>query len=152
MPWINYNEDRRSGFDFALSTNKKFGDFDVTLGFNGMVYSSEALKRDELYDEDYQYRKGRALDASYGYVCEGFFQDQTDIDNHARQTFGTVKPGDLKYKDINEDGVIDSKDQIEFRKERLVSSSFLLRIELNCEVEKFLAICHGIRSDRLCRL
>ena len=36
MPWINYNEDRRSGFDFSLSANKKFGDFNVTLGFNGM--------------------------------------------------------------------------------------------------------------------
>lgn len=140
MPWINYNEDRRSGFDFALSANKKFGDFDVTLGFNGMVYSSKALKRDELYDEDYQYRKGRALDASYGYVCEGFFQDQTDIDNHARQTFGTVKPGDLKYKDINEDGVIDSKDQIELGKNGWSAPpfSFGLNLTVKWKISRYL--------------
>lgn len=32
--------------------------------------------------------RGRALDATYGYVCEGFFQDQADIEKHAKQTFG----------------------------------------------------------------
>ena len=53
------------------------------------------------------------MDASFAYVCEGFFKDQADIDSHARQTFGDVKPGDLKYKDINGDKQIDSKDQID---------------------------------------
>ena len=40
LPWLNYNEDRRSGFDFSLQANKKFGDFEVGLGFNGMVFTS----------------------------------------------------------------------------------------------------------------
>ena len=104
LPWINYNEDKRTGFDFSLSANKKIGDFDVTLGFNGMVFSSKASIRDEVANESYLLRQGRALDATYGYVCEGFFQDQADIEKHAKQTFGTVRPGDLKYKDINGDG------------------------------------------------
>lgn len=43
----------------------------------------------------------------------GFFQSEEEIAESPRQTFGTVKPGDLKYKDINKDGVIDSKDQID---------------------------------------
>ena len=113
LPWINYNEDKRTGFDFSLSANKKIGDFDVTLGFNGMVFSSKASIRDEVANESYLLRQGRALDATYGYVCEGFFQDQADIEKHAKQTFGTVRPGDLKYKDINGDGVINSDDQID---------------------------------------
>ena len=111
LPWINYNEDKRTGFDFSLSANKKIGDFDVTLGFNGMVFSSKASIRDEVANESYLLRQGRALDATYGYVCEGFFQDQADIEKHAKQTFGTVRPGDLKYKDINGDGVINADDQ-----------------------------------------
>lgn len=145
MPWINYNEDRRSGFDFSLSVNKKIGEFDVTLGFNGMMYSSEALKRDERYDEDYQYRAGRALDASYGLVCEGFFQNQEDIDNHARQTFGTVKPGDLMYKDINEDGVIDSKDEVVLGKNGWSAPpfSFGLNLAVKWRNFSFLAIGSG---------
>ena len=113
LPWINNNEDKRSGFDFAVTANKKFGDWDVTLGFNGMVYSSKAVKRDEVSEYDYLLAEGHALDAVRGYVCEGFFQSEEEIAESPRQTFGTVKPGDLKYKDINKDGVIDSKDQID---------------------------------------
>lgn len=137
LPWINYNEDRRSGFDFSLTANKKFGDFDVTLGFVGMVFASEALVRDEVYEEDYQYRAGRPLDVSYGYICEGFFQDQNEIDNHARQTFGTVKPGDLKYKDINEDGVIDSKDQVELGKNGWSAPPFSFGLNLTMKYKNF---------------
>lgn len=90
-----------------------------------------------------RYRKGRALDASYGYVCEGFFQDQTDIDNHARQTFGTVKPGDLKYKDINEDGVIDSKDQIELGKNGWSAPPFSFGLNLTVKWKNFSLFAMG---------
>lgn len=137
LPWINHNKDKRTGFDFTVTANKKIGDFDVTLGFNGMVYSSEALVRDEMYQEDYQYRVGRPLDVSYGYVCDGFFQDQADIDNHARQTFGTVKPGDLKYRDINEDGVIDSKDQVPLGKNGWSAPPFSFGLNLTLKYKNF---------------
>src|SRR5690606_24534296 len=59
------------------------------------------------------YRAGRPLDASFGYVVEGFFADQADIDSHPTQTFGEVSPGDLKYKDVSGDGVIDQDDQVQ---------------------------------------
>lgn len=143
LPWINYNEDRRSGFDFAMTANKKFGDFDVTLGFNGMVFTSQAMVRDEAYDEEYQYRAGRPLDVSYGYICEGFFNDQADIDNHARQTFGTVKPGDLKYKDVNGDGVIDSKDQVELGKNGWSAPPFSFGLNLTVKYKNFSLFAMG---------
>lgn len=112
LPWLNYNEDRRQGVDFTLEGNKKFGNLETTLGFNGMVLSTEALKRDEVSEYDYLLSTGTSLNSVRGYVCEGIFQNDEEIKAHERQTFGTVKPGDLKYKDINGDGVIDSKDQI----------------------------------------
>jgi hypothetical protein len=77
-----------------------------------MYFSTKALRRDELYQDAYQNRAGQPLDAYWGYISEGFFKDQNDIDSHAKQSFGDVKPGDLKYKDVNHDGVIDSKDQV----------------------------------------
>lgn len=143
LPWINYNRDKRAGFDFALTANKKFGEFDVTLGFNGMVYTSEALVRDEMYQEDYQYRAGRPLDVSYGYVCDGFFQDQADIDGHARQTFGTVRPGDLKYRDINEDGVVDSKDQVALGKNGWSAPPFSFGLNLTLKYKNFSLFAMG---------
>lgn len=113
LPYINHNQDKRAGFDFSVAHNNKIGDFEYGLGFVGMVYNSEALVRDEVFENDYQYRAGKPLDASFGYIHEGFFADQADIDAHATQTsLGGVSPGDLKYKDVNGDGVIDTRDQV----------------------------------------
>ena len=146
LPWINYNEDKRTGFDFSLSANKKIGDFDVTLGFNGMVFSSKASIRDEVANESYLLRQGRALDATYGYVCEGFFQDQADIEKHAKQTFGTVRPGDLKYKDINGDGVINSDDQIDLGAGGWSTSPFTFGLNLTLKYKNFTLF--GIGTNR----
>ena len=143
LPWINYNEYKRTGFDFSLSANKKIGDFDVTLGFNGMVFSSKASIRDEVANESYLLRQGRALDATYGYVCEGFFQDQADIEKHAKQTFGTVRPGDLKYKDINGDGVINSDDQIDLGAGGWSTSPFTFGLNLTLKYKNFTLFAMG---------
>ena len=112
LPYINYNNDKRTGLDFSLNLNKKLGQVDATLGVVGMYYTSEATRRDEIYEDAYQYRVGQPLDAARGYICEGIFMNQGDIDSHARQTFGEVRAGDLKYKDVNGDGVVDGKDEV----------------------------------------
>lgn len=143
LPWTNYNEDKRTGFDFSLSANKKIGEFDVTLGFNGMVFTSEALTRDEVANEDYLLRAGHALDANYGYVCEGFFQDEADIEQHAKQTFGTVRPGDLKYKDVNGDGVINSDDQIDLGKGGWSAAPFTFGLNLTLKYKNFTLFAMG---------
>jgi hypothetical protein len=91
---------------------KKIGGVDAILGFSGMHFASKAVVRDEAYEDDYQYRAGKPLDSYWGFISDGFFQSQADIDSHARQTFGEVRPGDLKYRDVNGDGVIDDKDQV----------------------------------------
>ncbi|WP_417887547.1 SusC/RagA family TonB-linked outer membrane protein [Zunongwangia sp.] len=113
LPYLNFNKDMRTGFDFSVSHNNKLGDFEYEVGFVGMIYNSEASVRDEVYQDEYQNREGRPLDVSFGYVSEGFFVDQADIDSHADQTFGDVLPGDLKYRDINGDGIVDTRDQVE---------------------------------------
>ncbi|WP_297089980.1 SusC/RagA family TonB-linked outer membrane protein [uncultured Draconibacterium sp.] len=143
LPYINYNQDKRSGFDFAVSHNNKFGDFEYNLGFVGMVYSSEAGVRDEVYQDDYQYRAGKPIDASFGYISEGFFADQTDIDNHATQTFGDVKPGDIKYKDVNGDGVVDSRDQVELGKSGSSASPFTYGVNLTLKYKNWSLFAMG---------
>ena len=47
----------------------------------------------------------------YGLKAIGFFKDQADIDNSPVQTFSTVKPGDIKYEDVNGDNKIDANDK-----------------------------------------
>ena len=46
----------------------------------------------------------------FGLVAAGLFQDQEDIDSWAKQSFGEVKPGDIKYLDLNGDGIVDNYD------------------------------------------
>lgn len=112
LPNINFNKDRYSGFDFTVNIHKKVGQVDASLGLAGMYCTAEATKRDEVYSDKYQYRVGNPLNSQWGYVCEGFFDSQADIAAHAQQTFGSDKPGDLKYKDVNGDNVVDSRDQV----------------------------------------
>lgn len=108
-----------------------------------MVFSSKASIRDEVANESYLLRQGRALDATYGYVCEGFFQDQADIEKHAKQTFGTVRPGDLKYKDINGDGVINSDDQIDLGAGGWSTSPFTFGLNLTLKYKNFTLFAMG---------
>ena len=112
LPFINYNDDKRTGFDFDLRFNKKVGNVDLALGFTGTYVNTEATKRAELFEDSYQNRKGKPLDALWGLKSDGFFTDAADITNSPSQTFGQVKPGDIKYIDQNGDGIIDNKDEV----------------------------------------
>jgi TonB-linked SusC/RagA family outer membrane protein len=113
IPFSNYGEDGYSGAELGLTYSKKIGNFSFDFGATAMYWNSKVITKDELYTNDYLYRKGRPVDAIFGYQTEGFFQDKNDITNHAFQTFGVVAPGDIKYKDQNNDRVIDANDQVQ---------------------------------------
>lgn len=134
LPYTNYNADKRSGLDFDVKFNKKFGQVDAALGLVGMYYTTKADKRDEVWNDNYQYRVGHSLSTAWGYECEGFFNNDDEITNHAKQTFGEVRPGDLKYKDQNNDGVIDSKDQVDLGK---TTAPFFYGINLTLKWKNF---------------
>lgn len=112
IPYTNYNSQQRTGFDLMLNVNKKIGQVEFNLGTAVTYTKSKVTKRDELYLDTYQNRKGQATDAIFGLVSDGFFIDQNDINTHSRQLFSEVKPGDIKYKDQNGDNVIDSRDEV----------------------------------------
>lgn len=112
IPYVNYNIDNRTGFDFSLYFNKKVNEVDLTLGVTGMYSLTEAERRDESFEYDYQSRINLPINHLWGLESLGFFNDQEEIDNSPTQQFGDVVPGDLKYKDQNGDGIIDSNDEV----------------------------------------
>jgi TonB-linked SusC/RagA family outer membrane protein len=112
VPYANFAANSYKGFDFQLNLHKKIGEVDLTIGVAGTYVTTKALKRDELYADSYRNRAGKPTDAIFGLQSEGLFMDQNDIDNHAIQKFGEVKPGDIKYKDQNADGVINEQDEV----------------------------------------
>ena len=138
LPYINYNNDRRMGFDFSLNYNTRFGDVDFSAGVCGTYYKTKATKRDDSgYENAYQYRQGKAINPIWGYECLGFFQDEDDIAASPSQTTlggGVPKPGDLKYKDQNNDQIIDSKDQVALGQ---FSNPFTMGINLTAKYKNF---------------
>lgn len=142
-PYINFEKDKRVGIDFSVNLNKKLGAVEASLGLVGMYYTSKALRRDEVFSDMYQYAAGKPLDAYWGYVCDGFFNDQEEINNHAKQTFGTVKPGDLKYRDLNGDNVIDSKDTKNLGHNGWAVSPFTMGINLTLKWKNFTFFAMG---------
>ncbi|MBP5667162.1 MAG: SusC/RagA family TonB-linked outer membrane protein [Salinivirgaceae bacterium] len=147
LPYLNNNEIKRTGFDFAVNLNKKINDFDVTFGVVGTYYNTERTVYEETQTEDYQRREGRPVDAVWGLECLGMFQSQEEIDNSPRQTFDqVVRPGDLKYKDQNGDGKITDLDNVYLGKWGEFGSPLTLGLNLVVKYKNF--TLHALGSAR----
>ena len=157
-PYINFNDDKRTGFDIAVNYKKQFGDLGVQIGANYTYYTTKATKRDDTnYADAYQYRQGKPLDAIWGYECLGFFKDEADIAASPDQSsFGqTIAPGDLKYKDQNGDGMIDNKDQVELGKGGWYGAPSTVGVNVTLKYKNFTLFMlgtggfggHGVRDN-----
>ncbi|HEY1021847.1 MAG TPA: SusC/RagA family TonB-linked outer membrane protein, partial [Flavisolibacter sp.] len=142
--YVNYNEDKRVGYDFSVNLNKRFGQVDWTLGLVGTSYKATATKRAEVFEDDYQNRAGKPIDAIWGLQNLGFFRDQDDINNSPSQTFGQVKPGDIKYKDQNGDGTIDQRDEIYLGRGGWFGAPFTLGVNLSARWKNFSFFALGV--------
>lgn len=138
-PYINYNNQRRTGFDFGVNVAKQMGDFGLALGVNGMYNKTKNLRINETVEYDWLRQTGAAIDALRGYECLGFFADENDVANSAKINNNT-RPGDLKYKDQNGDGVIDSKDQVVLGK---WGAPFVMGINLTAKWKNFTLFVAG---------
>ena len=149
MPAINNNIQNRKGLDFSITAQKQFGDVFAQLGFVGTYLSTNNKKYDELVEYDYLHKEGRPIDALWGYKCLGFYS--TSDFNYNEETGkytlksdlptpkigGTIQPGDLKYEDVNGDGAIDSKDQVELGKSGTFGSPFTFGVNLTLKYKNF---------------
>jgi hypothetical protein len=113
-PYGNVGKMKSWGSDgniaFSQEINKDMG-FTVRANY---TYSQNLVQNWEKLNEKYPYQEltGQPLSDVRGYQCLGFFKDEFDIAYSPKQTWGDVKPGDLKYKDINGDGKIDTEDMV----------------------------------------
>lgn len=142
LPYMNYNNQRRTGFDFTANIHKKVGQVDLQLGLTGMTYTSKNTKVSENVEYDWLKTEGKPIDALFGYKCLGFFQSEEEIANSAVINSNT-KPGDLKYEDMNDDGVIDSKDAVMLGH---WSASFYYGINLTAKYKGFTLFVNGTGS------
>ena len=124
-PAINNNIQNRKGLDFSVTVQKQFNKVYAALGVVGTYFNTEWKKFDETIDPKApnKYTEGQPLDALWGYNCLGFYTyDDFDLGEDGKYTLkndlpksklgGAIQPGDLKYSDENDDGVIDNKDMV----------------------------------------
>lgn len=138
LPILNYNNNRRVGFDFSVNLNQRIGEVDWSLGIFGTYYDTKATKRDEIYDDAYRYREGKPVDGIWGYQSAGLFQSQEEINSWADQSkLGQIRPGDIKYIDQNGDNIIDEKDEVYLGKGGWYGSPFTLGINLTAKWKDF---------------
>ena len=113
QPFANVGSVKSEGFDGNIAYNHKLGEVDFTFRAN-MTYSKNEIKEyDEVYSRyGYTRQKGFRVGQLRGLIAEGLFRDYEEIRNSPTQTFGDVAPGDIKYKDVNGDGLITDADVV----------------------------------------
>ena len=157
-PAINYNVSNRKGFDFSIKARKQFGQVQTELGVVGTYLKTEWKKYDEVADVKATYRnsagelmhEGKPLDVLEGFRCLGFYTiDDFNVttDDKGKTSYklkegkyglgGTVMPGDLKYEDINGDGTIDRKDQVELGKSGTFGSPWTIGVNLTLKYKNW---------------
>lgn len=124
--WDNAGSMKNQGFEFLVNYNSNVNrEFRYQIGLNGTILHNEltslpadvsyiGLPGSVLHSTNFDQEVSRTyvgypIASFYGYVAEGLFQNEQQIKNHALQP--GAQPGDIMFKDINHDGVIDSKDR-----------------------------------------
>ncbi|WP_298652627.1 TonB-dependent receptor [uncultured Proteiniphilum sp.] len=115
IPQGNVGVAKGKGFEVELKYQKNFNKDFWTVVNGNFTYASSIFKEYEEPDySDVPWRSyvGKKIKQSWGYIAERLFIDEEDVNNSPKQTFGTYKAGDIKYKDINNDGQITSDDMV----------------------------------------
>jgi TonB-linked SusC/RagA family outer membrane protein len=149
---INNDIQTRRGIDFSITAQKQFGQVHATLGVVGTYLYTKYSKYDEIVDDDYQKKEGSPIDGLWGYNCVGFYTDDDfDISKTEDGTLkydlkkglavpenrATIRPGDLKYEDVNHDNIINYKDTICLGKTGAFGAPFSMGVNLTLKYKNF---------------
>ncbi|QNL49957.1 TonB-dependent receptor [Olivibacter sp. SDN3] len=111
-PYGNLGRTENKGFDASMTYRKDLSNsfslnFQPTITYNRTTVIEDDLP---LWNYPWRERKGQQIGQRFGYIAEGFFTSEEEIQNSATQV-GDTRPGDLKYVDLNGDGLIDANDE-----------------------------------------
>jgi len=124
-PTVNAGTVRNRGFEFAVGHQNTVKDFNYNINFNFTTLNNEVLEVNNGtgFVEGGSFGVGQPMPARmevglpigyfYGYRTDGVFQSQQEVDAHPSQVAlgAEAQPGDIRYVDVNEDGVINSDDR-----------------------------------------
>lgn len=115
-PKANIGEASGQGVDISVEYLQNFGKNFLMQARGNFTYARSRLDKNESlqYGDDLYYlnKVGHPISQPWGYIAERLFVDDEEVKNSPAQTFGDYKGGDIKYRDVNSDGVVDKLDMV----------------------------------------
>ena len=122
LPPQNIGKVDNKGWEFNVGYNGHVGDLTYSVSVNGGYAKNKVVYQDEPTSApSYQWQTGYPIGAFLAYQYDGVFKDAAEVENNTIDYSGvtpSLKPGDMKFKDINGDGKIDGDDQQRLEKTR----------------------------------
>jgi TonB-linked SusC/RagA family outer membrane protein len=118
LPRENIGKVANRGFEFNVGYNNNVGELTYRIGANAGYAKNKILFWDETPGApEYQRSTGRPMGSDLYYVADGIFRDQAAVDNYPH--VDGARPGDVIFRDVNNDGVIDANDRVRYEKNDL---------------------------------
>ena len=112
IPYSNYNKIRYYGLETGIQLKINSGEFRYSIGANATIQNSKYVKYNEPdFRYDYQRLTNKPVDTFWGQTYIGKFQSDDEALEIPQIYDAVLHKGDLKYKDMNADGIIDDNDQ-----------------------------------------
>ncbi|MEP6682136.1 MAG: SusC/RagA family TonB-linked outer membrane protein [Parafilimonas sp.] len=111
-PYENLGTNRYSGLELSATFQNNYKDFNYAVSANASLEQTKVIYSDEI-NEKYAWnvRTGQPVGITFGYIAEGLIQTEQEAETSPHPAGYTLQPGDIKYKDLNADGLIDQYDQ-----------------------------------------
>lgn len=148
-PAINNDIQNRKGLDFSVTAQKQLGKVHAALGVVGTYLKTNYKKFDEIVEFDNLRVEGHSLSSHRGYKCLGFYS-YDDFDKNETtgkltlkkelpepKLGGTIQPGDLKYEDVNGDGIISDRDMVDIGEAGAYGAPLTLGVNLTLKYKNF---------------
>lgn len=113
MPYANVGKMESIGLDGNFAYREKIGKVELTVRGNMTLTKNEVIAYDdEAAEYAYRMNEGFRYNQARGLIALGLFKDWEEIRNSPKQDLGEYMPGDIKYRDVNGDGVINDLDKV----------------------------------------
>lgn len=110
--WFPVGKGENKGFDGNISWTQQIGGFKYFVSANGLIAKNKIVEQaEQSRNYEWMERTGQMIGAQFGYVFDRYFTEADDLSALPDQSqLGSYQAGDLKYKDLNDDGIIDDND------------------------------------------
>ena len=145
-PYTNVGRMRSSGIEGNIYVNHRFNERNSMTVRANMTYAKSEIVH---WDQDavrfpYQALSGRNYGIQTGLVALGLFKDEQEIKDSPKQTYGEVRPGDIRYKDVNGDGKVDNDDMLPIAHANVPEIQYGFALEYRYKKWTFSALFEGV--------